>query len=459
MTSAQAMRVCIDFGTAWSKAAIAPVDPRLALSQVEPLAIGRPMGGNPFLSACAVYVADFRVLFGRWALEAADAEVVSGREPLLSFKTLLSAGDVEALLMQFAARPIDPNRLFRNRDLIVLYLAHLLALVRSGLSEARITIPIGELQWRYATPAWRRPDLEGAHAAIAALFDDAYALFQHFGDALAAREGLLISEAITALRALPGPDDPRAGRPTLNVRPLLESSAAAACHVSGRNDIRCLVVLDMGAGTTDIGGLALTQTAIGPAALELIHARRTLQFAGDMIDRLLMNIVVEKSKDRSLAEQSKLWRQLLTSIRASKETLFLEGKAAFRHRGKAILVQARDLESDRDFKELLRVVAEGYRSALDVAAARAAQEGVREISATLAGGGASAPFLQQILLKTKPRDGRIKVRIEPPIPQWVEARRFGGDLAPVFPQLAIAMGGAIAPDGLMISLAEVPAEA
>jgi hypothetical protein len=130
MTSArEAWALCIDFGTAFSKAAAAPAGAwsRFHPEDVRPLMLSREEGANPFLLDSAVFVDEDRILFGRAALARADALAHKKRQALRSFKTLLSVSDLDRALNTGAPASIDPHRIFPMRDLVVLYLAYLLA--------------------------------------------------------------------------------------------------------------------------------------------------------------------------------------------------------------------------------------------------------------------------------------------------------------------------------------------
>src|SRR5262245_47976770 len=171
----EAWTLCVDFGTAFSKAAAAP---RGAWSHFDPEDV-RPLmlseeGLNPFLLDSAVFIDDDRVLFGRAAIEHADAQAHRKRQALRSFKTLLSVSDLDRALNTSAPASIDPHRVFPMRDLVVLYLAYLLAATDRAV-KADVDLSAGAIEWRYAAPAWRSGDGGGLHASILRLFGEAEA--------------------------------------------------------------------------------------------------------------------------------------------------------------------------------------------------------------------------------------------------------------------------------------------
>lgn len=79
--------VCIDFGTAFSKAAAASAGAweRFTPDAVCPLPLGRRFNaGNPFLLLSTVFVDDDRILFGEEAARRAAERVDAMRQPLRS---------------------------------------------------------------------------------------------------------------------------------------------------------------------------------------------------------------------------------------------------------------------------------------------------------------------------------------------------------------------------------------
>src|SRR5262247_1990500 len=92
-------RICIDFGTALSKASIC-LDPLMPLEVgVKPLPIGAiARAEHPLLTPSVLYVDAGRLYFGPAALEHARRGVEGARDPLLSFKTVLGATNVAEAL-------------------------------------------------------------------------------------------------------------------------------------------------------------------------------------------------------------------------------------------------------------------------------------------------------------------------------------------------------------------------
>jgi molecular chaperone DnaK (HSP70) len=440
--------LCIDFGTAYSKAAAAPKDAwsRFDPARVRPLQLNTQDGaGNAFLLDSAVFVDDARILFGRPAIYRADALGEGKRAALKSFKTLLSAPDLDRALNTKAPLSIDPHRMFRMRDLIVLYLAYLLA----AIERARGLDPMikGRIVRRYAAPAWREGDSEERHTIVVRLFGEAETLRMQLGDALLSDAGVDLAEAAKHLRkAMEAPQK-------LDLGLIHEATAAAAYTSIGLDDSGShLIVVDMGAGTTDFAALV----RVGDGMFELSEARATLNQAGDFIDRIIANrALAAASWARTTAQKTILWAELMRGMRDSKATLFEEGRLAMRLGGRVITITTRDIERDKDFQAFAKDLQAAYDLCVTIVRGDALVRERSAMEAVAVGGGAGAPFIQALIAGKTKRGPRITPR--PATPGWAHADEFGGNLAPVFPQLAIAIGGALAPESMLAAGANLSA--
>jgi molecular chaperone DnaK (HSP70) len=433
--------LCVDFGTAYSKAAAAPRDAwaRFDPTRVRPLMLNNQSEGNAFLLDSAVFVDETHILFGRAALARAGSDPNARRSALRSFKTLLSVGDLERALNTSAPLSIDPHRVFSMRDLIALYLSFLTACIARAVA-ADPDLGGGDIAMRYAAPAWRSSDGVGAHANITRLFGEAAALRLQLGGDIMAPEGVPIERARAALEATRG-----AGAPEMGL--IFEATAAAAYSSIGmESPASHLIVVDMGAGTTDIAALAAT----GGRLIEIPEARVTLKQAGDFIDGVIANLAIDAhGKLKTPAQQSEFWRVLMADMRGFKETLFATGRAAFRYDRRAVTVTLRDLERDKDFRLFAGALAGAYERGVAALRDQTLADGRRDAHAIAVGGGAAAPFIQALVRRAPRSAGKLKLIARPATPGWAHAPAFNGNLAPVFPQLAIAIGGALAPDSMI----------
>lgn len=433
--------LCIDFGTAFSKAAVAPAGAwsRFDPANVRPLMLSAE-GQNTFLLDSAVFVDEDRVLFGRAALNEAEAQAGNKRAALRSFKTLLSVSDLDRALNTNAPATIDPHRVFQMRDLIVLYLAYLLASVDRAIAADPILAQGGAFTRRYAAPAWRAGDSAGMHDVIVRLFGEAEAFRAIVGKRILAPDGLSLRTISDAL--------PKAMEQAeaLEMGLIYEATAAAAYTSVGLDGAGShMIVVDMGAGTTDIAALA----RLGPRTIELPEARVTLKQAGDFIDRVIANRVLETAKwAKREQERTELWSVLMHQMADIKEAVMADGRATLRNQGRSITLTFKEIEKDEDFRDFQKSLREAYDHALAIVRDDARARGRSEVQAIAVGGGAATPFIQD-LIRRKMEASRPRVVPRPATPDWAHAREFRGNLAPVFPQLAIAIGGALAPDSML----------
>jgi molecular chaperone DnaK (HSP70) len=436
--------LCIDFGTAYSKAAAAPREAWSAFDPdlVRPLMLGRVQEtGNPFLLESAVLVDDDAVVFGRAAMARADALTHRRRMPLRSFKTLLSVSDLDRALNTNAPASVDPHRLFQMRDLIVLYLAYLLTAVDVAAAQDQLVAAAEDLEWRYAAPAWRTGDSAGQHDAVVRLFGEADAFRRRVGAAgLLEPRGLSLEAVRTILpEAMAAPSNYQIGL-------IFEATAAAAYTSIGlASHASHLLVVDMGAGTTDLAAIVRE----GQSLAELPEARLTLKQAGDFVDNTIANVVLDSCAWAKTEEQrGSLWIALQRQMRQIKESIFVDGAATIEHEGRRIGVRMRDVERHPDFRDFMASLTAAYDHVLGVVQDDALARGSREIEAVAVGGGAAAPFIHELIAK---RRGNAKVSIvkRPATPASAHAESASGSLAPVFPQLAIAIGGALAPNPVL----------
>lgn len=440
---ADRLRLSIDFGTAASKAAISSAEdePGLVSHRVRPLVLS-PGADAPLMLPSALYLENAHIHFGARALERALLAPAE-RQALLSSKTLLGGDDLDVSLSAYFPARIDPQRRFQQRDLIVLYLSYFWMRVRAAL--ARLGLAEGTLlSVRFAQPGWEGCESPRRIAQIARLIDEAALIAPMFTNLYESPEGVDAAAARAAL------DEARAAAIETCVEGcVLEATAAAICFLD-RNEMQqpIVAVLDMGAGTTDISAFAPARI---DGVTEIASARRTSEWAGDSIDRVLMNAAISKLPS-SLGAQAKgdVWRALLPQIRQLKEELFVARKAVFRWGEKLIVVQAGEVEGDGDYKAVVAAVREDYQETLRSIGKTLGRGPTPKLMAIATGGGARLPFVQKLIRAAPPRGARVNVRAAPLAPDWCDLPHFNGQLAPVFGQVSVAIGAAIAPPDFVL---------
>ncbi len=435
-------RICVDFGTAASKACLALQGEWAgdAGRRVKPLAIGKAAGAaEALLTPSAIFIEDDRIYFGPHALKRAALNS-SEREPLLSFKMLLGAHDLAELLEASVKRSVDPSGKLRNKHILTFYMAYLGALIETCLAhDADFASIKGEVRWRYSRPEWPNA-IAGQHDRITLeLFEKALEVAHRLRAELLSEDGLPIDRALAAFDAVHPTNRRFEGG-------VLEAHAAAAAHAgAAKLSSSFVLVVDIGAGTTDFAGFELTHTPDGFFQMrEVKDARRSITLAGDEIDAILMNAFLAKARlKKDALAQSELWRSLKKTIRDLKRQAFEADHCEVRFNGKAVPLQRVEFTNQPRFKEFVRVIQENFTEALSATTAEAKAAKVKIVSVILAGGGSSLPFVQKLARHTAQtwrKDARVVV--EPMAPLWANAPEFAGALAPMFPQLEIAIGGA-----------------
>lgn len=429
-------RICLDFGTAFSKASV-------ALGAAEPSQNARPLGigaaagaAHALLAPSVLFVDEGRILLGPPALARAKARSET-RDPIISFKTILAAHDLEAALSLKLKPSIDPTGSLRQRDAFIIYLAYLDQLVRAAIAAEHLPSAIAETPRRYTSPIWRTRD--EADRVMARLFDEAAIVSSQVGAMLLDVEGVSIAQAKGAIAR---------SESTLGIGQLekgvFEAHAAAAAHAAfSQSTHKYFFVIDMGAGTTDLAAFERSQEG-GPVLDEILQARQSCGLAGDEIDEILVAGLLDKARIKDREAQAALWRALRLSARDLKRDLFQSGRCHFETRGAKLKLRREDLMSAPRFHAFTRALGEIVTASVRALASRAARED-DDLLILLAGGGANLPFMGDLASRAgAAAGGRCKIEIERFGESWRLPAPLSATLGEALPQAAISLGGALA---------------
>lgn len=436
--AANSARICLDLGTAMSKASVWLGDER---SDVAPLPLGAAAkSDHPLLTPSAMYVDDGRIFFGPAALQRAKTGVDRRRNPIVSFKLVLSAREIEPTLALKMSRSVDPTSTLNHRDGIVLYLAYLDQLIRTAVAaEASLPAWVADAPRRLTSPNWR--SVNEAGRVVADLVDESVAVSREFGMALLAGDGVPLAR----LRAVLDQARAAPARGLFGGVVFESLSAASAYSNFARATDPFVLVIDMGAGTTDIAAF-VRDTAASPSGLsEIAGANQCCLLAGDELDNILIDLLMRSAGRADLDVEDRLWRSVKLSVKTLKHDLFEKGESAFSDRKTRLRLTRDALERDASYRAYCSALTLTIADSLAALYARAKQNGAKAITVLLAGGGSNLPFLAKLV-----RTAAVRAKIE----LKVKIERFGANwalphkhhpFAGVFPQLAIAMGGALAP--------------
>ena len=434
-------RICIDFGTALSKASIC-LDPLLPLEVgVKPLPIGAiSRAEHPLLTPSVLYVDQGRLYFGPSALDHARRGIDLARDPLLSFKTVLGATDPNAALAQKLRPSMDPTGTFKARDALVLYLAFLDQLIREAIDLApNIPNAVANARRRYTSPVWRPGS--GVDKTFEAIFNEAAAVSQRLGNLFLQTEGISIAQCKDALdkaAAAPGNGLLETG--------IFEPHAAAATALAFTSaPTRYVMVFDMGAGTVDIAAFEFDERTDPPALSEVKEARQCSALAGDEIDRILVELYLRKrGGEKNREDEIRLMKTAVLNARELKRELFTTGKCSLKTGWMATTIRANDLMEDQNFRTYLTALRETVAASLQRVVARAEATGADVVDVVLAGGGSRLPFMVELVQSAGAmRPSNVKLRVGPLSPANPLYSSVDASLRDAFPQIAMSIGGAL----------------
>lgn len=205
------------------------------------------------------------------------------------------------------------------------------------------------------------------------------------------------------------------------------------------NLIRLCAIIDVGAGTTDVGlfkSLVPDPDSCKRDRLIPCGAARSVFKAGNEVDR----IVLEQLARRSSVTDEVRWTDVRGRIRRIKETLFQRGYA----QELGVDLQLEDVEGHPNAKAMASAIRAQVIAAVTECQAdiqllmNRSSWPVQELDVVLAGGGAQMGFLRRALAPALEVGGRtLRVRITDP-QERAGAETFGAGRG----RMAVALGGA-----------------
>jgi len=321
---------CVDFGTALSKLVMVESVDRADLrpGHVKPLAVAaRPefKPRNPYLLPSVIFISDAAVLFGQEAEEAAIRAERTGRQAFTSPKQYLSTHDTEEL-DHALPKEIDPTAKFTARNLLKLFLAHMLERAGDDAKQQGLPWPV---LLRVARPAWDDKRAQVGERTLKELVRDAFALVDKLGAKLASKGGVPHKVALSALKSLSigaATDDDKIFKLDARGRAsVLEATAVASGTVrdTGR---RVIAVADIGGGTSDFGAF-MTGLPKRNVLAEINGSSGILREAGDYLDMHLRRYILAQAGLLSDDPAGRgVANRLLARARLNKEMLFTDGQ-------------------------------------------------------------------------------------------------------------------------------------
>jgi len=447
--------LCLDFGTAKSKACAATVGDD-GNPQLLDIGIGRrddDIDRSAYTVTSSVWISDDGLVFvGSEALYQSIGSYYGGsrRRRLDSLKQQLTlVGSQQNLAMRRLEPEANPTNVdLTYEDVITFFLGYLTDLALSDLTSG----PIRNVRRRFTIPAWQPSQRSWAAAALARYIVRAQLLADTFRGRW--KNGIPADQVKAMTRAAASHDnelkhllDSSEWTRSFPVG-LLEPLAAGSGRVWADKTVRNLVlVLDVGAGTTDFSlfWVAQNPTTETGRAFPISPGGDAVRMAGDMIDGVLLDDLLSRvhggvtSSMRSNVETDLRMR----GLRRLKEQMFVNGRLELT----LINDQAVAIELE-EFLRDDRVRAVGLEIEEAVSRFLASVDGTWRGAAddalmVLTGGSARLPMIQAMQDRSWKIAGR-QVAFKPTreVPEFI-ASTFDADFQREYAQLAVAIGGAL----------------
>jgi hypothetical protein len=414
--------LCVDFGTSSIRAVVRDHLGGITVVPLGAVTKNRSIDGASIPSTVCVAADGKTVSFGEHAYSK-----IKGGQPLAFW----SASPKLWLKQPHTLDgPVASDVEVTRRELLTGLLGYaLFAASESGQWDAPADPSTADI--RVAHPVWPSSSRDEAQKALGQMVW----LATHMASA-----GDWGETSVEVLRSWTGPEGDEESVPTYVPQvDTVEPVAAAVELLSGdSNERRLCAVVDVGAGTTDIGIFQqVIPDATVPAKARMIPAGPSASVfkAGDTIDSALMSLLARRfPREYKIHESS-----IKVDIRRLKEDLFVNQRL----QSFDMDLPLRSLEESREMEEIISEIRRGLVNCLrDAHRAIEVWYGVgvsirREITLLMAGGGAGLKILREALGHPVELSGQryhIKV-IDAVPPQRIQMHGAG------YTRLAVALGG------------------
>jgi hypothetical protein len=429
--------LCIDFGTSFSKAFVS-IDNGYNDPDLVELPLSDGTTGTQLAAPSELLIDGDTILFGVYARRR-WYEIQAPRERLIdSIKQFITLNkEVAALNQRSMPTSQDPGQHFSQRDILVLYLAHLTALTEKAILEKGLGTNIKR---RFTHPAWKDGVKEQNEREMRRLMAEAVVLARSAATEFASKMPLASArQFLDQLMSLEEDKLPF----VLIGDPVREATAAGAGALLATREGKreSYLVLDIGAGTTDVAGFYCVNNPLNERmrVFENSSAADARNVAGNTLDDALQRFVLDLSGlSQDSAEARLAGHALRRQIRSYKEQLF---------RSERVIV---DLNTDQTIEVALTKflayppVIQFTRMITEmVAGAAIALAGdLSRVKLVATGGGARLPIVQELAEKgVRHGDKHVSFELIDAIADGI--RQTHPDLIDPYPQIAVALGGSL----------------
>lgn len=437
----EGMRLCLDFGTAMSKATLVlDSEPE----QIVVLELGKPGDQeqiSPVMLISSVYIDNAGLIwFGKNAVDRSLVEGEDGsRQRLDNIKRRLSEDGFDDVVRTPIFAP--PGVEVTYGQMILAYLMFLTWATNRSLESRGFS---RNIRRRFAMPCFPSDKSRDVSHGLRKMLGEAQVLADTFSSSMTS--GLPVAEFVRAVKEV---NAAKHEYPFM-AEDITEPLGVAGALLSWRNRVDILVmVIDVGAGTSD---LSLYRLLVDPerkqnAAQEVAASARGITEAGNYLDRVLVEFILRKAGITSGDSDAVVARSKLElNIRDYKETLFNEEfvfVALTNNRDVEVeLAEFLELEAVKGFGKSLRdamrdILESVDQSVVDWILANPS----RYLTVALTGGGATLPMVRELAqIPVTIRGRNVPVQAALPFPTWLQSEY--AELEDDFARIAVSLGGA-----------------
>jgi hypothetical protein len=435
--SPSGVRLCLDFGTAMSKATL--VDDNK--ESIHVLRLGeqgdQEVVNEPLMLVSSIYIDNGGLLwFGQQAIEKSLEEDEDGsRLRIDSVKASISDGGLSVCLDKRS----NPTSLsVTYGDMVLANLMFLTWAVNHCVED--LGYP-RNLYRRFAVPCLQGQREKKAIQTLGKMLGDAQILADTYLEALP--KGIPLEDFMASVEELGRLEN----QYNFIGEYLTEPLGVAGSRMTFERKVHSyFLVVDVGAGTTDFG---LFKVHYDPAtktngSVEAEGSARVVTEAGNHLDELLMHYVLSKA---AISQEDAIWTNvfgaLQREIRSYKETLFNEGDVVIPLLNSEIveltLGEFLSLEPVIDFRKNLMATVDEIFDSVDKSWVRSIPQG--RLGVVLTGGGAQLPMIKAIANKTvNSKHGFLQLQEAVQIPSWLSEDY--PELEDDYGRVAVSLGGA-----------------
>lgn len=442
-------RVCLDFGTAMSKASFVHDNEDEGLEYIQVLKLGIPGDQEEIdevMLVSSVFIdPDGLLWFGQNAVKHA---VEGSGSRIDNIKRALSEGNLNV--------PVDAtynptSHPLTYKDIVLAYLTFFTWAINYALeNDVELPVVARNFKRRFAMPCFPRANARMVEGELKTLLGEAQILSDTFSDEV--HQGLPLSRFLLALKQL---------RAETRDYTFIEGSVTEPLGVAGSllswqsNHDSLALVVDIGAGTSDFslyrlkvtvnddGSIDKTKTTAG----EVDGTARGITEAGNHLDKLLKGFILQKAGVSSSHDKfQNISHALERNIRDHKESLFNSGSVLVPlYNGEAVEVSLTEflaLGEVKAFEESLRKTLVEILESADKEWINWVQANPsHNLTIVLTGGGATLPMVRKLAEGTVTAHGKtIPVAAARSFPEWL--RTDYPDLEAPYPRIAVSLGGA-----------------